>query len=98
MKHTIGTILITVSIICIMCIVCLVGHKQTQKPVDYTPYVVQPGDTIWSICRDNIVNADKYSLNKAVSDTCKYNNCDETIFIGQLLYIPQYESIDYIID
>lgn len=66
---------------------CSEPNQNTIKDITYVEYIVHSGDTIYSICEENVIG---YSCNKAVKMIIEKNKLDSTgnINEGQVLLIP----------
>ena len=69
----------------ILIIMAMVKAKANNRR-QYTTYVVQQGDTIWSIATDNNIYHDVRKMVYKIREINNDNNC--IIFPGQELLIP----------
>lgn len=83
--------LVFVSVLLISAITFCVNELKTPDPVYYEYYIVQKGDTLWSIAQlSDMYN--KVEISHIISDIQESSNCTTTIYPGQILYIPMYEQ------
>lgn len=61
------------------------------EPVSYERYVVQKGDTLWSIARKSDL-WNKVDASYIIDDIQERSNCTATIYPGQVIYIPMYNN------
>ena len=77
--------------ITIIIVVSLINLFKVPSPIYFKKYVVEKGDTLWSIA--SLSNGyDKMDTREIVEAIEQKNNTSATIFPGQIIYIPMYED------
>ncbi len=72
-------------IVTLVFIITVISKAKANNRQQYITYVVQQGDTVWSIAADNNIYKD---IREMVYKIRKINNNDCLIFPGQELLIP----------
>lgn len=89
MKKLLIVLLIAGILICVFTLV--VKALLTPDPVSYERYVVEKGDTLWSIAHQSDM-WNKMDASIIIDDMQERSNCTATIYPGQIVYIPMYEN------
>lgn len=69
----------------------VVKALQTPDPVSYELYVVEKGDTLWSIAHQSDM-WNKMDASIIIDDMKEKSDCTSTIYPGQIIYIPMYNN------
>lgn len=69
-------------------IICTISACGDSKIVDYDVYVVQQGDTLWSIAS----RTNGKDVRDVIEDIKAASHCTSDICIGDILMIPTYEE------
>lgn len=84
---------ILIAICCIMMmllfVITFIKVTSNSEPVHYSMYVVQHGDTLWSIAKESN-GYGKVDIQQIIWDMKEYSNCSAELQPGQVIYIPQY--------
>ena len=79
------------TIIILVCVILMANSFSMPEPVSYESYVVKSGDTLWEIAQQSD-GWNKYDGHDIIDDICERSNCTATIYPGQVVYIPMYNS------
>lgn len=83
-----GTTLLLISIILILAILMQPSAGQvTVFSNQYTEYIVEPGDTLWSIARDH--RKPRQDIRDLVWELQEVNEITPVIHPGQVLWVPE---------
>lgn len=84
--------IIKVSIVCVLIAAIMTGVYvwRDPEPISYTTYVVQKGDTLWTIASNESNGYSKMDTRVIIDHICEKNGCTSLIYPGDVLSIPQY--------
>ena len=89
--------IIFLSVVCVILIVnnsSYAAVENSERTLCYRAILVQQGDSLWSIARENITEEWK-SINEYVEVIKRFNTLDgENIFAGSYISIPYYEFLE----
>ena len=83
--------IIIATIIILVCVILMANSFSMPEPVSYESYVVKAGDSLWVIAQQSD-GWNKYDGHDIIDDICERSNCTATIYPGQVVYIPMYNS------
>lgn len=89
MKKVLTVLFVLVLIIGMFAVI--VNAMKVPEPAYYERYVVQRGDTLWSIARNSDL-WNKVDASYIIDDMQERSNCTATIYPGQVVYIPMYND------
>ena len=89
MKRVITYVL--VAALMIVGLALIVQALETPEPVYYETYVVEKGDTLWSIAQHSDM-WNKMDARNIIDDMEEKSNCTALIYPGQIIYIPMYND------
>lgn len=93
-RRNVGIVAIVAVLIALLavCITIATSKLFTEsEPIEYVQYTVQQGDTLWGIAsKSDMWN--KIDASVIIDDMKDQSECTSTIYPGQIVYIPIYES------
>lgn len=87
-KNVIAVVIIILIFAVFITLVVIRLHNYTHiKNVEWVEYVIQPGDTLWTIVERN----DNYDIRVIIDEVKAHNNIDENLIPYTVIELPDWD-------